>query len=197
MTIDFRRANLDVAAGRLDQVPQNGRPEIILSGRSNVGKSSLINSLTDQKKLARVSQAPGKTRIILYFLVDNQFYLTDLPGYGYALVAQEVKDNFNRLTDAYLNSGRPISLVLHLLDIRHAPTEADRRMMDWLHAHNLPYQIVLTKADKLSRQAMNLRVKEMAKLLDTDPADLVPFSTTAKIGIEELRSIILAALGLE
>ncbi len=197
MAIDFRSANLDVAAGRLDQVPQNGLPEIILSGRSNVGKSSLINALTDQKKLARVSQAPGKTRIILYFLVDDQFYLTDLPGYGYARVAQTVKDNFDRLTDTYLNSDRPIGLVLHLLDIRHAPSEADRRMMDWLHAHDLPYQIVLTKADKLSRQAMNLRVREMAKLLDTDPADLVPFSTTAKIGIEELRAIILNSLGLE
>lgn len=195
MDVDFRRAKLDVAAGRLDQCPQTGLPEIVLSGRSNVGKSSLINAITDQRKLARISQAPGKTRIILYFGVDDRFYLTDLPGYGYAKVAQTVKENFDKLVDGYLNSDRPICLVLHLLDIRHEPNDGDRQMMAWLSDQNLPYQIVLTKSDKLSRQALNLRVQEMARILGTDVADLVPFSASNRQGVEAIRTCILAALG--
>lgn len=195
MEIDFRRARLALAAGRLDQCPQTGLPEIVLSGRSNVGKSSLINAVTDQKKLARISQAPGKTRIILYFSVDDRFYLTDLPGYGYARVARQVKEDFDRLVDSYLNAGRPICLVLHLLDIRHDPGESDRQMIEWLKEQQLPYQIILTKADKLSRQAANLRIGELARFLRVEPEALILFSSASRQGVDAVRSRILAALG--
>lgn len=195
MNVDFRRAKLALAAGRLDQCPVSGMPEVVLSGRSNVGKSSLINAITDQRKLARVSQSPGKTRIILYFSVDDRFYLTDLPGYGYARVAQSVKENFDRLVDGYLNAGRPIRLVLHLLDIRHDPSEHDCQMIAWLQDQDIPYQIVLTKADKLSRQTAGLRVAELARLLGADAADLVPFSAESRLGVDTIRSCILTAMG--
>lgn len=107
MAIDFRKAELAAVAADLAQCPQTGYPEVVLSGRSNVGKSSLINTLTDQRKLARVSQPPGKTRLVIYFLVDKLFYLTDLPGYGYARVAKSVRDAFSRLADSYLTGTVP------------------------------------------------------------------------------------------
>lgn len=195
MNIDFRRARLALAAGRLDQCPNTGIPEVVFSGRSNVGKSSLINAITDQKKLARISQAPGKTRIILYFIVDERFYLTDLPGYGYAKVAQSIKENFDRLVDGYLNTDRPIRLVLHLLDIRHDPGDSDRQMIAWMQTQGIPFQIVLTKSDKMSRQAANLRIQEMARLLDTDVSGLVPFSSTTRQGVDAIRNCIAAVMG--
>lgn len=194
MSIDFRRAELAAVAGKLDQCPVSSYPEVVLSGRSNVGKSSLINTLTDQKKLARVSQTPGKTRLIIYFLVDRKFYLTDLPGYGYARVAKTVQATFARLVDSYLTESRPIRLVLHLLDIRHDPGEHDHQMIDWMQAEGLPYLIVLTKSDKLSRQAAGKRLLEMAGLLDIDPSYLVPFSATTREGVDVLRERIRSVL---
>lgn len=190
MGFDFRRAELAVVAGRLDQCPRTGYPEVVLSGRSNVGKSTLINALTDQRKLARVSQTPGKTRLIIYFSVDQKFYLTDLPGYGYARVSKSVQETFARLVDGYLTGDRPIKLVLHLLDLRHDPGESDHQMISWLQDEGFPYLIVLTKADKLSRQAANQRLQEMAKELDIDTQYLVLFSSTTKQGVDVLRERI-------
>jgi len=195
MDFDFRRAELACVAGRLDQCPATGYPEVVLSGRSNVGKSSLINAITDQRKLARISQTPGKTRLLIYFSVDKQFYLTDLPGYGYARVAKSVQEVFARLADSYLTGNRPIRLVLHLLDIRHEPNEADHQMISWLLNQGIPYLIVLTKADKLSRQAATQRVKEMAKLLNIDPQYLIQFSAVNRQGVDEVRERIHAVMG--
>jgi len=194
MDFDFRRAELAVVAGRLDQCPMTGYPEVVLSGRSNVGKSTLINALTDQKKLARVSQTPGKKRLIIYFGVDSKFYLTDLPGYGYARVAKSVQENFAKLVDGYLSLNRPIKLVLHLLDLRHDPNEHDHQMIDWLQSEGIPYLIVLTKADKLSRQAANLRFQEMTSLLQIDPQYLVLFSSVKRQGVDTLRERIRSVL---
>ena len=194
MDFDFRKAELAAVAAELSQCPQTGYPEVVLSGRSNVGKSSLINTLTDQKKLARVSQTPGKTRLVIYFLVDRQFYLTDLPGYGYARVAKNVKEAFSKLADSYLTGNRPIRLVLHLLDLRHDPSESDRVMINWLRQTYTPFLIVLTKSDKLSREAANKRLLEMATLLAVNPDELVLFSSTTRTGIEVLREAIRSHL---
>ena len=190
MDFDFRKAELAAVAGELSQCPQTGYPEVVLSGRSNVGKSSLINTLTDQKKLARVSQTPGKTRLVIYFLVDKRFYLTDLPGYGYARVAKNVQEAFSKLADSYLTGNRPIQLVLHLLDLRHDPSESDKVMIHFLRQTDTPFLIVLTKADKLSREAANKRLLEMATLLAINPDELVLFSSTTRMGIDTLREAI-------
>jgi GTP-binding protein len=194
MGFDFRRAELACVAGRLDQCPRTGYPEVVLSGRSNVGKSSLINAITDQRKLARVSQTPGKTRLIIYFSVDRKFYLTDLPGYGYARVARSVQENFSKLVDGYLTGDRPIRLVLHLLDIRIEPNEFDHQMLAWLQGEGIQYLIVLTKSDKLSRQAANLRLKEMSQILNIDPDYLVLFSAENRQGVDSLREQIRAVM---
>ncbi len=195
MPVNFRKTDFIGVAAELNQCPAPLIPEVVLSGRSNVGKSSLINTLADNRRLARISANPGKTRLIIYFKVDNRLLLTDLPGYGYAAASYEAKAAFSQLADTYLNSGRPIALVLHLLDIRHAPSNEDRQMMDWLTSKKMPFFIILTKADKLSRVQMMKRQREIAADLGlADLAALLMFSAEAKLGVQELRQKIAAIL---
>lgn len=191
MSIDFRKTLFIGVAAALDQCPPPIIPEIVLSGRSNVGKSSLINILADNKRLARISMSPGKTRLIIYFQVDERLLLTDLPGYGYASASKSIKEKFAALADSYLTSGRPIALVLHLLDIRHAPNGNDLQMIDWLQSRRMPYQIILTKADKLTRTESIKRQKEIAADLGiTDLNHLLIFSAEKRQGVPELRQRI-------
>lgn len=193
--IDFRKTEFIGVAATLAQCPPPDWPEVVLSGRSNVGKSSLINILGDNRRLARTSMTPGKTRLVIYFMVDRKFLLTDLPGFGYAKVSHQAKEAFSELADRYLSSGRPVALVLHLLDIRHPPTSNDRLMLEWLQTCDLPYQIVLTKSDKLSRSQMLQRQREMAVELGCgDPEQLLVFSTENRQGVERLRQVIVQAV---
>lgn len=193
--IDFRKTEFIGVAANLGQCPAPVQSEVVLSGRSNVGKSSLINAISDNRHLARVSLSPGKTRLIVYFLVDRKLLLTDLPGYGYAKVSQKTKAAFSQLADQYLTSGRPVALVLHLLDIRHAPSVEDKQMLEWLDASGMPYQIVLTKADKLSRSQMLQRKKELALALAyEDPEKLLIFSAQTKQGVDPLRQLIASLI---
>ncbi len=195
--IDFRKTEFWGVAANLKQCPPSLQPEIVLSGRSNVGKSSLVNALADNRRLARISVSPGKTRLIIYFIIDGQVLLTDLPGYGYARVSQQTKAAFSELADSYLTSGRPVALVLHLLDIRHSPSADDRQMLMWLKAQGLPFQIVLTKADKLSRNQILQRQRELIEELQFENADhLLVFSATSKQGVNELRQVIADTLHL-
>lgn len=196
MPVKFKKTTFVGVAAKLNQCPEPGLPEVVMSGRSNVGKSSLINALADHGKLAKTSQTPGKTRLVIYFNVDDKLLLTDLPGYGYARVSQSEKERFSKLADTYLHSGRPIEMVLHLLDIRHKPTRQDMQMISWLVESGLPWQIILTKADKLSRSQAHKQLKEIAQFLGID--DLSHFhivSATKKQGIAELRDLIAARLG--
>lgn len=192
---NFQNTRHTAAAGRLEQCPEDGLPEIIMAGRSNVGKSSLINALCNSRSLARVSQNPGKTRLLLYFMVDRAFYLTDLPGYGYAKASKEAIRDFSALADSYLNSERNIALVLVLSDIRHGPSDQDIAMIDYLEHHDLPYLLVLSKSDKLSRAAENRRIEEIT----SDPSlprDLpcLAVSSHKKKGLDELRRLITSAV---
>lgn len=189
--INFQNTLHYATAGSLDQCPQEGIPEVVLAGRSNVGKSSLINALANKRNLARVSQTPGKTRLVLYFLVDQQFFLTDLPGYGYAKASKEKITEFSRLADDYLTSDRPIALVLVLLDIRHDPTEEDQMIIDYLEHHEIPYVLVLNKADKFSkaqadRQVASFRAKGL--LPENKPYFVV--SASGKQGLAALQQEI-------
>ncbi len=192
----FRKMVFKGVAADLAQCPRDGHPEVVLSGRSNVGKSSLINALADQHKLARVSNTPGKTRLVVYFDLNQRLYLTDLPGYGFARVSHQARERFSSLVDTYLTSDRPIIMVLHLLDVRHDPSELDHQMLAWLAASSLPFRVILTKCDKLSRTQLQKQVALLARALDVDnPALLLPFSAQTRQGVAELRALIAGQIG--
>lgn len=183
-------------AAKLDQCPAHDMPEIVMSGKSNVGKSSLINALSDNKKLARVSQTPGKTRAVVYFNVDRKIMIADLPGYGYAKVSKELKEGFSKLADDYFTSGRKIDLVLHLIDIRHEPSKEDIGMLEYLNSSSIPYFVIFTKCDKFSRQQLMKRLKELEEIFDfAEDANIYAVSSMAKSGIEDLRKGISDFLG--
>ena len=196
MKINFKNTKHIQTAGRIEQLPKPEYPEIVLAGRSNVGKSSLINALGNNKNLARVSSSPGKTRLILYFLVDNAFILTDLPGYGYAKADRSTIEGFNQLTDDYLTSDRPMKLVLFLLDARHKPSENDEMMFEFLNEIGLPYVVVLTKTDKMSRSQLLQRVREFRKLdYIGEEGAVFPISSSKKSGLEDLKVFLGEYIG--
>lgn len=195
--INFKKVAYAGMAVELKQAPQEGRPEIVLAGRSNVGKSSLVNGLCNRKAIARVSSTPGKTQAVQYFLVDDQFYLTDLPGYGYAKVAQSKQQKFAQLVDHYLQADRPICGVLHLIDIRHKPSLQDRQMQAWLEAANIPYAVILTKADKISGAALGRQRSLVAKTLGLSAGLKLPaVSNSKRTGYEEVEQQIEVMLSL-
>ncbi len=195
MPIDFRKTSFIGVAANLKQCPPPTKPEIVFSGRSNVGKSTLINILADNRKLARTSMTPGKTRLIIYFDVDGRLLLTDLPGYGYARAPRHEKEAFASLADSYLTSDRPISMILLLLDIRHKPNKHDLMMLDWLREAGIENRIVLTKADKLSRSKQMIRKKELARELSiSDLGKIMVVSSMDKSTVQQLRDSIAAHL---
>ena len=175
----------------MSSCPPSDRPEVVLSGKSNVGKSSLVNAIADNKKLARVSSTPGKTRLVIYFDVDNKFYFTDLPGYGYAKAPKEIQKTYSALVEQYFTSGRPIDLVLHLIDIRHRPSKEDVQMIQYMNDHRLPYFTIFTKADKLSKEQRRKRILEIRNEMDIkDTAHCFAVSAEKKEGLEDLKQAI-------
>lgn len=159
-----------VAASR-QQFPKTGKAEIAFVGRSNVGKSTLVNALAKRKNLARTSKTPGRTRQVFFYEVGPSLYFVDLPGYGYAAAPHGERRSLSQVSDDYFRSGRPIALTLVLIDIRRGFGEDDRRMVDYLRQRQIPWQVVLTKADKLSRQAALLAVQRLTEALEeSDPA---------------------------
>ena len=179
------------AAFHLKDCPQDGRPEIVLAGRSNVGKSSLINALCQRKRLAKVASTPGKTQSVVYFDVAGKCYLTDLPGYGFSSTGLAKRQAFSKLTDDYFHSDRPIALVLSLIDLRHEPTKQDAMMIRFLCETKRPFVICLTKADKLSRneQFKNLQAFKRWRKEMNVPEDILEFviSSEKGQGIDALR----------
>ena len=164
--------------------PQKEGAEIAVVGKSNVGKSSLINSLCNNFKLARISASPGKTRLINFFRLNGAFYLVDLPGYGFAKAPKTEKEKWGQLMEGYLSMGR-VSHIFMLLDIRHAPTEDDKQMFRWIIYYGVPFTLVATKSDKLSRSKRQNAANAAAKLLGAPPAALAYSSETAE-GRDEL-----------
>ncbi|MCR5273830.1 MAG: ribosome biogenesis GTP-binding protein YihA/YsxC [Clostridiales bacterium] len=189
MAIQYRNTTFWGVASDLKACPPSDRPEIVFSGKSNVGKSSLINALADNRKLARVSATPGKTRMVVYFNVDNKLYFADLPGYGYAKASKDVKEKFNKLCDQYFVSGRKFSLVLHLIDIRHEPSKDDVRMLEYMNQSGIPYFLVFTKCDKLSKAQIRRQLSVFSKILDfQENARCYAVSADKKIGLDDLRA---------
>jgi GTP-binding protein len=167
----------------MDQLPADRRPEIAVAGRSNVGKSSLLNRLLGSRKLAKVSSTPGKTRSLNFFLVDEKFYFVDLPGYGFARVPVAVKEEWTRLIEAYLTTGKHLVGLLLLLDCRRDLTNDDLKMIQWLAERELPVLIALTKVDKLTRDKTNRKVKLLERELG---AGVIPTSVVSGEGKNEL-----------
>jgi GTP-binding protein len=181
-----------LGAVSLRQLPRNGMKEVAFLGRSNVGKSSLINKLCSRKSLARQSSDPGKTRELNYYLINKEFYFVDLPGYGYAKVPEQVRSSWGKLIEQYLKSRTQLSLVVQLVDARHEPTELDMLMVGWLDYYAIPFLVALTKADKLP-------VSKMPRYIDAAKErfagfeqcrDVVPFSALTGTGKSNLVRII-------
>lgn len=172
----------------LGQLPRDRRPQIAVAGRSNVGKSSLLNKLVGEKKLAKVSGTPGRTRALNFFLVNERFYLVDLPGYGYAKVSKSLRAQWGRLIEDYLTTGRELSGLVLLLDCRRDPTDEDYQLVEWLAARRLPALIALTKSDKLNRDQINRKTRQVESELG---AAVIPFSIVSGAGRRELAAAIL------
>lgn len=163
-------------------------------GRSNVGKSSLINAILKRKAVARVSQTPGKTQAVQFYLVNERFHIVDLPGYGYAKVPKDVKRSWGELVRSYLESANTLELIFLLLDARRTPSEDDRQMHEWTRAAGIDERIVLTKSDKLSNSQLVRSRAEIANEIAVDAGELIPFSAVTKQGIETLRREIASRL---
>ena len=188
--MNFQQVRFVTSFGRLDQLPPSQMPELVFAGRSNVGKSSLINKLFSQKSLARVSATPGKTATINFFR-GGQMRFVDLPGYGYAKVSRQEKLRWASLIEGYFAQDRDIRLVFSLVDMRHPPTNDDLMMIEFLIESELPFVVVLTKADKLSAAQQRKRLEELEQELPYgDQITVIPFSAVTGLGVEALREII-------
>lgn len=183
----IRDAKITMSAVSKKQYPSEGIPEIALAGRSNVGKSSIINSLLNRKNFARTSQTPGKTRTINFYLINNEFYFVDLPGYGYARVSKTEKEKWGQIMERYLEDREELCAILLLVDIRHEPTSEDKMMYDWIKYFGYDCIIVATKADKISRGQYQKHLSIIKKKLEVVEGDkIVVASSLKKQGIEKL-----------
>ena len=164
-------------------------PIIAMVGKSNVGKSSFINTLTNNKRTAKVGQTPGKTRCINFFLIDDKFYLVDLPGYGYSTMSEKEKQNINKLTNYFLEHNQNIKHIFSLIDIRHLPSKDDRAMYDWLETYEKDFTVILNKADKLSQSKIEQAKKDIEKALFS-AHEMIPFSSESKLNLDKVLEII-------
>lgn len=188
--MNYNNVQFVASYGMFAQIPPCDKVEIAFSGRSNVGKSTLINKIFNRKSLARVSSVPGKTATINFFNVENVNFV-DLPGYGYAKVSKSEKQRWADLIEGYLNSNRDIRLIIQLIDMRHAPSKDDLNMIDFLVSMELPYIIVLTKADKLKKMARIERMEAFkSEIPYYDETTIIPFSSETREGVEDIRKII-------
>ena len=190
MKINVNNANIAITVGNSRQFPRDPRPEVALSGRSNVGKSSLINTLLGRKSLARVSSSPGKTITINYYDIDKKLYLVDLPGYGYAKRSQESKKGWSSLTEDYFvknPSSDAIKLVIQLIDIRTGPTDDDIMMINFLIDNEVDFLVVATKTDKLSKTQLANALDELHKEYFAGTGiEIIPFSSVSRVGKDEV-----------
>jgi len=183
----INNAEFMLGAASIKQLPHGGLPEIALAGRSNVGKSSLLNKSMGRKSLARISQTPGKTRELNLYLIERKLIIVDLPGYGFAKVPLKVKEKWGRLIEAYLHEREELAGIVHLVDIRHAPSKEDVQMHEWIKHFSLLSLIAATKADKIPRGRRQAAVSTIRKALEPDDATpIVPFSAVAGDGVKEV-----------
>ncbi|MFZ5942754.1 MAG: ribosome biogenesis GTP-binding protein YihA/YsxC [Bacillota bacterium] len=185
-----------ISAVSKKQYPQLGVPEIALAGRSNVGKSSLINKVINRKNLARTSGKPGKTQTLNFYLINKEFFFVDLPGYGFAKVSVGVKEQWGKFIEEYLSGRDVLKGVIHIVDIRHSPSNDDVTMYDWLLHFDIPTLVVATKGDKISRGQYQKHLKEIrAKMNLPKEQQIVVFSAVTGEGVEEIHNWLSAKIG--
>ena len=187
----IKNVSLDIVCGVTSTLPETDVPQVAFAGKSNVGKSSLINALMNRKALARTSASPGKTQTINFYNVNDAMYLVDLPGYGYAKVSQSVKEQWGKLIERYLKRSRQLKAVFLLVDIRHDPSANDKMMYDWIVHNGYQPIIIATKVDKLKRSQVQKHVKALKDGLNLLPGTrVIPFSAETKQGREEIWELI-------
>lgn len=187
----IKKAELETVCGITSALPVNSLPEVAFAGRSNVGKSSLINSLMNRKSLARVSSKPGKTQTINYYNVNDEIYIVDLPGYGYASVSESVKLKWGKMVERYLRSSEQLHMVFLLVDIRHDPTANDRHMYSWIVENGFYPAIIATKLDKIKKSQVDKHLAAIRRVLDLqEGTPVLPFSAQTKQGQEEIWKVM-------
>ena len=187
----IRNVNLETVCGVTSRLPENSLPEFAFAGKSNVGKSSLINGLMNRKSLARTSSSPGKTQTINYYNINNEMYFVDLLGYGYATANEKVKAMWGKMIEDYLHQSKQIRAVFLLVDIRHAPSENDRIMYDWILERGYRPIIIATKLDKIKRSQVAKQLKLICDTLDVvDDTTVIPYSSLSKQGREEIYELL-------
>lgn len=186
----IKKSSLEQIAGFKSQYPDEGKLEFAFAGRSNVGKSSLINSLLDRKNLARTSSKPGKTRTINFYLVNEEFRLVDLPGYGYAAVSQNEREAWAKMINDYLLDRKNLREIFLVIDARHEPSSLDLQMYDWLIDAGFRGYIIATKADKLSNNKLNASLRLIAKKFSVEKEAIIAYSSTDKKNKEKILELI-------
>ena len=183
----IKNVNLETVCGITSKLPENTLPEIAFAGKSNVGKSSLINALMNRKSYARISATPGKTQTINFYNINQEFYLVDLPGYGYAKVSEQEKQKWGQMVERYLHGSKQLRAVFLLIDIRHDPSANDKLMYDWIVSQGYQPAILATKADKIKRSQTDKQVRTIRQGLGLLPGSIViPFSSVTKQGRDEI-----------
>lgn len=195
MAINFNQAEFVLSAVKPATFIRDGRPQVTFAGRSNVGKSSVINRLLNRKNFARVGATPGKTTQINYFRIDGKIYFTDLPGYGYAKVSNAERERWDDLINSYFEADRAVCLLVQLLDSRHAPSADDVQMLEYLHYHRIPFVAALTKGDKLKKSEMAARKEEFEKICAPYGCQGVVLTSAENgLGMDELRTLLEASM---
>lgn len=188
--IRFINVKFVKSASKKEEFIDDDLPLIAVVGRSNVGKSSLINMVTNNKKMAKTSSQPGRTRLVNYFNVNNQFYLVDLPGYGFASASKNLVSSWDRVMNDFFVDNRNLRLVLLLLDSRHMPTDLDIEMLDYLAENEIPHVVILTKADKLSKSELNNNINKIAQAIRHNKDVIIPTSAQKKLGTDKICEIL-------
>ncbi len=190
-----KSVNLETVCGITSTLPKNDKPEIAFAGKSNVGKSSLINVLMNRKAYARTSAQPGKTQTINFYNINDELYFVDLPGYGYARASETLKEKWGKMIEKYLKTSRQLKVFFLLVDIRHDPSANDRSMYEWIIYQGYHPIIIATKLDKIKRSQIDKQVKAIQKGLNTEPSTkIIPYSSLSKQGREEIWECIKASL---
>jgi len=190
----IRSAELETVCGITSKLPENLLSEVAFAGKSNVGKSSLINGLLNRKSLARTSASPGKTQTINFYNINKELYFVDLPGYGYAKVSQEIRNKWGKMIERYLHTSKQLKMVFLLVDIRHAPGENDKTMYDWIIANGYEPVIIATKLDKIKRSELLKNLKQIREKLGMGTeTKIIPFSAVSKQGRDEIWEVILSS----
>ena len=194
----IKSVNLETVCGITSTIPQNDKIEIAFAGKSNVGKSSLINALMNRKSYARTSAQPGKTQTINFYNINDELYFVDLPGYGYAKVSEEIKAKWGKMIEKYLRKSEQLRAVLLLIDIRHEPSANDKQMYEWILSNGYHPIIIATKLDKINRSQVQKHIKMIKTKLEVEKGTIViPFSAQTKQGREEIYELIDGFLGVD